>query len=106
MSDYYSNFAGSSTANFVFVVVLLIVNCVRKRLNKSKCKSNCYIFDCEAQLDDLKHVKNEVQTQRGMLQSVLELLDSKSLGGLGPIFLEPTDGPEEQKMRDPEAGTD
>ena len=103
MSDYYSNFAGSSTANFVFVVILLVVNCIRKRLNKSKCKSNCYIFDCEAQLDDLKHVKSEVQTQRGMLQSVLELLDSKSLG---PIFLEPASGPEEQKMRDPEAGTD
>ncbi len=103
MSDYYSNFAGSSTANFVFVVILLVVNCIRKRLNKSKCQSHCYIFDCEAHLDDLKHVKHEVQTQRGMLQSVLELLDSKSLG---PIFLQPAGAPEEQKMRDPEAGTD
>ncbi len=78
MSDYYSNFAGSSTANFVFVVILLVVNCIRKRLNKSKCQSHCYIFDCEAHLDDLKHVKTQVNTQRGMLQNVLNILDAQS----------------------------
>ncbi len=103
MSEYLSIIAGSSTTNVLFLILFGVLIHLRKRLNKSKCQSHCYIFDCEAQLDDLKHVKHEVQTQRGMLQSVLELLDSKSLG---PIFLQPAGAPEEQKMRDPEAGTD
>ena len=51
-----------------------VLNYFRKRLNKSNCQSHCYVFDCEAQLDDLSHVKTEVVTQRGMLQSVLDLL--------------------------------
>lgn len=91
MSDYYSNFAGSSTANLVFILVLSGLNWLRTRLNRSQCKSNCYVFDCEAHLDELKHVKNEVQTQRGLLTSLLEMMDSKS----GLIYLEPANDLEE-----------
>jgi len=86
MSDYYSNFAGSSTANLVFMLVLGGLNWLRTRLNRSQCRSNCYVFDCEAHLDEIKHVKTEVQTQRGLLTSLLELMDSKSQV---PILLEP-----------------
>ena len=86
MSDYYSNFAGSSTANLVFIVGLGLLNWLRTRLNKSRCRSNCYVFDCETHLDEIKHVKSEVQTQRGLLTSLLEMIDSRSLP---PILLEP-----------------
>ena len=74
-----SAIAGSSVANVLTVLVFAVVNCIRKRLNKSKCQSHCYIFDCEAQLEDLKHVKSEVLTQRGLIQNVIEILDSKSV---------------------------
>ncbi len=91
MSDYYSNFAGSSTANLVFIVVVGVLNWLRTRLNKSQCKSNCYVFDCEAHLDELKTVKSEVQTQRGLLTTLLEMVDGKSQA----IWLEPENDLEE-----------
>ena len=103
MSEYYSNFVGSSAANVAFMAIVVILNCLRKRLNKSKCKSNCYIFDCEAQLDDLKHMKREVQTQRGILQGMMEIMDTRSLA---PIFLEPKRHQLEEKTRDIENPTD
>ena len=77
--SYLATVAGSSTANFVFICLFFIGNFIRKRLIKSKCESHCYLFDCEAQLLDLQHVKTEVQTQRGLLQNVIELLDGMSL---------------------------
>jgi len=75
MSAIAATVAGSSISNLITAVVLMVMNCIRKRLNKSKCESHCYIFDCEAQLDDLKDVRSEVVTQRGMLQNVIEMLD-------------------------------
>lgn len=75
-TEYFSNFAGSSTANLVFIGLFFVAMYVRKHLKSSKCHSNCYVFDCEAQLDELKHVKTEVNTQRGMLQDVLSMLDA------------------------------
>ena len=75
MSALGATIAGSSAANLIMIVVLGVMNCIRKRLNKSKCESHCYIFDCEAQLDDLKDVRKEVVTQRGMIQNVIEMLD-------------------------------
>lgn len=81
MNSYYNTLAGSGTANILTVIAFFLLNCIRKRLNKSKCESHCYIFDCEAQLDDLKHVKSEVVTQRGLIQNVIELLDTKSVIG-------------------------
>lgn len=74
--SYIAGVAASSTANFVFVCLFVLGNFIRKRLNKSECQSHCYIFDCEAQLLDLKDVKVEVQTQRGMLKDVLLLLQT------------------------------
>ena len=82
MNSYYNTLAGSGTANILTVVAFFVLNCIRKRLNKSKCESHCYIFDCEAQLDDLKHVKSEVVTQRGLIQNVIDILGSKSIQDL------------------------
>jgi len=76
MNPIGATFAGSSAANLLTAVILMVMNCIRKRLNKSKCESHCYIFDCEAQLDDLKHVKSEVVTQRGLIQNVIDMLDT------------------------------
>ena len=70
--------AGSSVTNMLFLVGLGILNYFRKRLNKSNCQRHCYIFDCEAQLTELQTVKDQVTTQRGMLQNVLEILDKSS----------------------------
>ena len=75
MNPITATIAGSSVANLITTAILMVLNCIRKRLNKSKCESHCYIFDCEAQLDDLKDVRSEVVTQRGMLQNVIEMLD-------------------------------
>ena len=74
--DYFSNFAGSSTANVMFVALFFVGMYIRKHLKDSRCRANCYIFDCEAHLDELKDVKSQVHTQRGMLQDVLNLLGS------------------------------
>ena len=95
-----SAIAGSSVANVLTVLVFAVVNCIRKRLNKSKCQSHCYIFDCEAQLEDLKHVKSEVLTQRGLIQNVIEILDSKS------VFIDSSSGntdpiPPKKKNKEP-----
>ena len=76
MNEYYAVIAGSSTTNVIFLLIFLVLNYLRKRLNKSKCQSHCYVFDCEAQLRDLEHVKAEVNTQRGMLQNVLNILET------------------------------
>ena len=73
-----SAIAGSSVANVLTILLFGVANCIRKRLNKSKCESHCYVFDCEAQLDDLKHVKSEVVTQRGLLINLIEMIDSKT----------------------------
>lgn len=72
--QFYSVVAGASTTNIFFLLLFGVLNYFRKRLNKSNCQSHCYVFDCEAQLSDLQQVKSEVTTQRGMLQSVLDLM--------------------------------
>ena len=82
--DYFSNFAGSSTANVLFVALFFVGMYVRKHLKDSRCRANCYVFDCEAHLDELKDVKSQVHTQRGMLQDVLDLLGARYTRGLRP----------------------
>ena len=77
--EFYSNFLGSSSANVALVLFLAVALWVRKRLKVTKCASHCGFFDCEAQLQELQHVKAQVNTQRGMLQNVLEILDGNSL---------------------------
>ena len=76
--DYYSNFIGSSTANFAFGCFIALLLWIKRRVKISKCKTNCHWFECESQLEDLKHVKAEVSTQRGILENVLDLLDAGS----------------------------
>ena len=78
MTEFFDVMAGSSATNLLFIIVLGVLNYLRKRLNKSNCQSHCYIFDCEAHLTELQDVKKQVSTQRGMLQNVLEILDSKT----------------------------
>ncbi len=78
MNEFLQVVAGSSATNIGFIILFGVLNYFRKRLNKSNCQSHCFIFDCEAQLTELQSVRNEITTQRGMLQNVLELVDSKS----------------------------
>ena len=114
--QYFSVIAGASTTNIFFMLLFGVLNYFRKRLNKSNCQSHCYVFDCEAQLDDLSHVKTEVVTQRGMLQSVLDLLGANqrlSQLDLGTIQLsrlhkvgEPRPERGEQAVNTPKADTD
>ena len=76
MEETYGNFLGSSAANLGFGVLLAIIIWLKRRIRVSKCKTNCHWFECESQLAELEHVKKEVNTQRGMLQDVLTMLDA------------------------------
>ena len=75
-SNGYSNFLGSSAANLAFGVLVGFILWLKRRVRVSRCKTNCHWFECESQLADLEHVKNEVNTQRGLLQDVLSMLDA------------------------------
>jgi len=75
-SNGYSNFLGSSAANLAFGALLAFILWLKRRIRVSRCKTNCHWFECESQLADLEHVKNEVNTQRGLLQDVLSMLDA------------------------------
>ena len=74
-SQGYSNFIGSGVANLAFGALLAIIIWLKRRIRVSKCKTNCHWFECESQLAELEHVKNEVNTQRGLLQDVLSMLN-------------------------------
>jgi len=76
--EFYSNFLGSSTANVALVFLFGMALWIRRRLKVTRCASHCGFFDCEAQLQELKHVKEQVNTQRGMLENMLEMLDGNS----------------------------
>ena len=43
-TDYFSNFAGSSTANIVFVGLFFVAMYIRKHMKSSKCHSHCHLF--------------------------------------------------------------
>ena len=75
-SEGYNNFLGSSVANLAFGALLAFIIWLKRRIRVSKCKTNCHWFECESQLAELEHVKKEVNTQRGMLQDVLSMLDA------------------------------
>jgi hypothetical protein len=75
--SYLQTVAASSTSNVILILVFGIANCIRKRLNKSSCQSHNCLFDCEAQLDDLKHVKHQVTTQRGMIEEILSTIQHR-----------------------------
>ena len=74
-SNGYSNFLGSSVANLAFGAVLALILWLKRKIRVSKCKTNCHWFECESQLANLENVRQEVNTQRGLLQDVLQVLD-------------------------------
>jgi len=75
-SEGYNNFLGSSVANLAFGALLAFIIWIKRRIRVSKCKTNCHWFECESQLAELEHVKKEVNTQRGMLQDVISMLNA------------------------------
>ncbi|MAD43370.1 MAG: hypothetical protein CMH98_00055 [Oceanospirillaceae bacterium] len=74
MSEYWQQFTGSSTANLVFGALLVFIIWLKRRIKVSKCKTNCHWFECESQLDDLVKVTTDVQTQRGMLRDIQQMV--------------------------------
>ena len=75
MSEFYAQFLSSGASNIVLVLCVAVALWLKQKVKVSRCKSNCYWFDCEAQLDNLRHIHNEVNTQRGILANVLDALD-------------------------------
>ena len=75
-SEGYNNFLGSSVANLAFGALLAFIIWIKRRIRVSKCKTNCHWFECESQLAELEHVEKEVNTQRGMLQDVISMLNA------------------------------
>ena len=69
---------GSSIANFIFVCIIGIGAWVKSRLNKSKCKADCGIFECDSSIIEIQEMKKDIEshteTQRGMLQDILTQL--------------------------------
>ena len=78
MSQFYEQFLGSGTANIVLVLCVAAAIYIKRRIKVSRCKSNCYWFDCEAQLDSLEDIQRDVNTQRGILHNVLNVLDGSN----------------------------
>ena len=76
--QFYEQFLGSGTANIVLVLCVAVAIYLKRRVKSSRCKSNCHWFDCEAQLDNLQAIQREVNTQRGILSNVLNVLDGSN----------------------------
>ena len=74
MTEYWEQFTGSSTANLVFAVLVAVVIWLKRRIKVSRCKTNCHWFECESQLDDLVKVTTDVQTQRGMIEDIQQMI--------------------------------
>ena len=75
MTVFYEQFLSSGASNIVLVLCVAVAVWIKNKIKVSRCKSNCYWFDCEAQLDNLQHISREVNTQRGILANVLDALD-------------------------------
>ena len=74
MSEYWQQFTGSGTANLAFGALLIFIIWLKRRIKVSRCKTNCHWFECESQLDDLVKVTTDVQTQRGMLMDIQQMV--------------------------------
>ena len=89
--EYWQQFFGSSTANIAFGAILIVIIWVKRRIKVSKCKTNCHWFECESQLDNLMKVSTDVQTQRGMIadiqQMIAELNAPRSAAAIGSVIL-------------------
>ncbi len=73
MSDnFQSNLIGSAVANFIFGCIIGIGIWIKSRLNKSNCKVDCGIFECDSSISELKRdITEHQETQRGMLKEIL-----------------------------------
>ena len=89
--EYWQQFFGSSTANIAFGALLVVIIWLKRRIKVSKCKTNCHWFECESQLDNLMKVSTDVQTQRGMIadiqQMILELNAPRRASDLQSVIL-------------------
>ena len=74
MTEYWQQFFASSTANIAFGCVLVFIIWIKRRIKVSKCKTNCHWFECESQLDELHGITTDVQTQRGMIEDIQQML--------------------------------
>ena len=74
MTDYWQQFFGSSTANMAFGALLVLVIWLKRKIKVSRCKTNCHWFECESQLDDLHGLNADVQTQRGMIADIQQMI--------------------------------
>ena len=72
--EYWQQFFGSSTANIAFGALLVVIIWLKRRIKVSKCKTNCHWFECESQLDNLMKVSTDVQTQRGMIVDIQQMI--------------------------------
>ena len=80
MSDQFSsNLIGSTVANFIFVCILGIGAWIKSRLNKSNCKIDCGIFECDSSIVEIQEIKRDLsehtETQRGILKEILVQLN-------------------------------
>jgi len=89
--EYWQQFFGSSTANIAFGALLVFIIWLKRRIKVSRCKTNCHWFECESQLDDLVKVSTDVQTQRGMIadiqQMIAELNAPRPASAIGSVVL-------------------
>ena len=78
MTEYWQQFTGSSTANLAFAAILVVIIWLKRKVKVSRCKTNCHWFECESQLDDLVKVTTDVQTQRGMIADIQQMIQEIS----------------------------
>ncbi len=71
---YWEQFTGSSTANLAFAALLVLVIWLKRKVKVSRCKTNCHWFECESQLDELHGLNADVQTQRGMIADIQQMI--------------------------------
>ena len=74
MTQYWEQFFGSSTANIALGVVMVVIIWLKRRIKVSRCKTNCHWFECESQLDELHGLTADVQTQRGMIADIQQMI--------------------------------
>jgi hypothetical protein len=72
--ELWQQFFSSSTANIAFGALVVVILWIKRRIKVSRCKTNCHWFECESQLDNLMKVSDDVQTQRGMIQEIQQMM--------------------------------
>ena len=78
-------FFGSSTANIAFGALVVVIIWIKRRIKVSRYKTNCHWFECESQLDNLMKVSSDVQTQRGMIEDIQQMMtDLNAIGTIIP----------------------